>query len=613
MQCDFSDQSRREKKIGGFLVLAICASFVLRYWNQYLSPMCGGDLFSMIAPSQGWLPYRDYYYQCPPGNILLLGWLGQLFGPKMITAWAFHSVLNVIAALGLYHVLLRVSSPVGAVLGSIAAFVIGSCDLGDTPSWYFHQLAAFTTFALLALLVAFQGVERLRSALWGIATGLCLGWAFAVKQTMAPVVLAFLLVPVVIALRQPMLRRWATLLFVSTTFGLAMVLLPVILWLSDLGILSSCIQQTVLHGPETKGPLLTVLMRPFVGLVDYSGHRAAAILAALTVAIMIMLSLRMRSAKEGRSLSPIERTLVAGMVCLVALFFGWGTTWAPFFVRTPTLALAAVATLGGFAFLALSTLLLLRDESPETLRLWIILFVSTALTYSASLGWALNEVAAFPGLGVVLAVFWTNIEQKVDCGGHALRLTTVVLIFLLLGYGAWRKMSEPCNLMSWGEPPITKSQFEPVAPELAGFQLSYSTAKFYDVVTDYIRQYVHPGDEIFAFPNMQVFYGIARAKSPTLCINHWFDICPDDIAIADARRLQEHPPALIIALDLPDEAYGLHETYFRQGKPSGQRVLWDSVMKLTQRYQKLATFRSNHIDLRPVVVWARDTKATPLQ
>jgi hypothetical protein len=594
----------REALVGAILVGLICLLYVLHWWNHYLSPMTGGDLFSMIAPEHGWLPYRDYYYQAPPGNILLLGWFGQIFGPKLVVPWAFGVVVKVAAAVALYCVLLRISGPFGAMLASTAAVVVGSGDMGDTPSWYFHQLAACITFGLLAFLVALERAvraERVTSALFSAVAGLFIGWAFAVKQTSAPAILALLLAPLAVGALRPALRRWAAVSFGCVFAGMLAVLVPVAVWLARRGILRACIDQAFVHGPSSKGPLSTTLLRPLAGLVEYAPHRMPALAAVAVLAAMCVAVVRARRTGPETSASPIWRILAAGVACIAALVLGLRADWLQVDNRLPALVLSGVSSLGSFALVAFSTWRLRRHDSIETVARWVVLLVFGAFTYGATLGWAMGEVAAFPGLGVVLAVFWSGIRAS---RAHFTKSAAVFVVLSVLAYAAGRKAKLPCTLFWWGEPDLAGADYEPRAPELGGFRISKATALFYDDVGDIIQTHVHPGDEIFAFPNMQVFYAIARAKSPTLCMNHWFDICTDDVAIDDARRLRQHPPAVIIAMELPSLAYGAHEGFFRAGKPSGQRVLWETVMDLVSGYEKVAGFRSPGFGV-PVRVWVR--------
>jgi hypothetical protein len=599
-----------ETAIGAAIVLAVSGVFMLGWWNLYLNPMGAGELFSLIAPAHGWLPYRDYYYQAPPGNIILLGWLGQIFGPKLIVVWALGILLNLLAALALYYVLLEVAPHSGAVMGSIVAFVFSVQDRADTPFWYFHQIAAFGVFGLLALLAALRS-QRTAGALWCVVSGLCAGWCLAVKQTAVVLVFAYLVVPVVVALRRPALRRWASVSAASIVGGILAVIVPVGIWLDNRGLLRACVDEAFVKAPTGKGPLLHTLLRPLIGLVDYRMHRVPAVLTVVLLAMMLLVGFMARRPDRLPRLSPRTRLFLVGLASAAALALGSGGQWAPTNGRTPALALAGVASLGVFGLFVWSSIRLYREDSDETMHWWVVLFVSAAMTYGTAVSWAMGEIVTLPSLGVVLAFFWAVVKRNASARMDAAKITTLVLVMCALGYGAWRKTSFPSDFVWWNEQQTMDAEFTANAPELEGFRLSWSTAMLYEEVDRLIKLHVRPGDEILAFPLMQVFYGMAGTKSPTLCLNHWFDVCPDRVATEDARRLREHPPALIIAMELPEGAFEVHERLFRAGARSGQRDLWDAIVELRGHYKPVGLFKSPGHGV-PIGVWARKARAVPL-
>ena len=572
--------------MGLCLLVAICLVYTLSYWNQSLSPICGGDLFTMIAGAHGWLPYRDYYYHVPPGNIFLISWLGSLFGPKLIVVWVLGATLNILGAIALYFVLNQIAPPLAALLGTLLAFVVGVGDIAEFPFWYFHQTAAFGTFSLLALLYSLQQPERAyRAFAWNFLCGIGLGWSLAVKQTTIPVIVAFLAVPLVGSLLRPNLRRWSVASATGISLGIAVISAPIAWWLVKNGVLREFLDEVFLRGPRTKGTLLTSLLRPFAGLADFKEHRPPAMIALLLIAMGLPSLVASLGRDRLLRLSPMEKMLLAVLGCAAMLSIGWRADASTLSARTPIMLVPALATIGGFTLLAWASLAFLKESSGEAFELWIIALVGASITYSASVGWALNEVAAFPGVGIVLAVFWRVAGRRPEAERFAIKFTATALAVSFIGYAAVRKANVPGHLYGWDEAPIGLSTFEPDAPELAGFQVSRFTADFYNTVIDVLKKNVHEGDTILAYPNMEIFYGIARAKSPTFCLNHWFDICPDDVAREDARRLLRNPPAVIIATELPSWFYALHEQYFREGEVSGQRAIWDAISKLSKHYK----------------------------
>src|SRR4051812_24041201 len=74
-------------QMGAAAVLLSCGLFMLLWWNRYLSPTVGGELFFAFMAEQGALPYRDYFLPMQPGLVFESVWLTALFGHKLIVFW----------------------------------------------------------------------------------------------------------------------------------------------------------------------------------------------------------------------------------------------------------------------------------------------------------------------------------------------------------------------------------------------------------------------------------------------------------------------------------------------------------------------------------------------
>ncbi len=69
---------------------------------------------------------------------------------------------------------------------------------------------------------------------------------------------------------------------------------------------------------------------------------------------------------------------------------------------------------------------------------------------------------------------------------------------------------------------------------------------------------------------MPIFYALSERRPATRSLAHWIDVCPDNVALADAERIREKPPAVIVAMEIPDEQMKSDERMFRGGQPGGQ-------------------------------------------
>jgi hypothetical protein len=224
----------------------------------------------------------------------------------------------------------------------------------------------------------------------------------------------------------------------------------------------------------------------------------------------------------------------------------------------------------------------------------------------------------WPGLALAAAAFWRSVagvEQR-----RRVQILAASLAVLLVGCSAWRKYREPMSWGYWVEPPVSLATREPALARLAGFQLSPSTAEFYEQVTALIREHSRPDDPMLVFPHMPLLYGLGERPLATFSYMHYPDVCPDYVAEADAKRLQRRPPAMIVWFDFPETAWAAIERDFRRSDSTGQRKLQAVMRQLVQRdYMKVGEFPVRefvdaHGDpLLFIRVWARRSTSAALR
>lgn len=110
-------------------------------------------------------------------------------------------------------------------------------------------------------------------------------------------------------------------------------------------------------------------------------------------------------------------------------------------------------------------------------------------------------------------------------------------------------------------------------PKLKGFlgerKYVQTMNNIYDLVNDNKRQ----GDSMYTFPHINYFNVMGDLNAPTFAKVHYFDVCPDNVAVSDARILKNTKPTFIVWMELPEQVWGLHEKLFRAGNRSGQRII----------------------------------------
>jgi hypothetical protein len=143
-------------------------------------------------------------------------------------------------------------------------------------------------------------------------------------------------------------------------------------------------------------------------------------------------------------------------------------------------------------------------------------------------------------------------------------------------------------------------------PQLAGFRLGAPTQHILDTILDDVARDTKPGEPIFTFPHMPMFNFVTRHPQPTFAPVHYWDVCPDYVAIADAARVKAAKPAVIVEMVMPEWLWLDGERTFREGHLSGQRKIEAVIRQFAASgdYRLQDTFIAPFVFTR-INVWQR--------
>ncbi|MEZ4405370.1 MAG: hypothetical protein R3A52_02585 [Polyangiales bacterium] len=308
-------------------------------------PTAGGELFWMSPFARDLLPYRDYFYQAPPGLVLIARALGAVFGAKLIAAYAFGVALAVTATALTYDLLARAHRPSAAALGAVSALVLASVDGADTPFYYNHLAVSFVVVGAWALV---RCVDRDEAPPLGLAAlgGASLALAGGIKQTVMLGVVAT--AAAVLALCAGRHDRRATLrVALAATAGAVAVALILVGWMAAHGLIAAFLDQSLVRGPSAKGGLFTSLARPVSMALALPSSEPLTLLAWLCAGALFAWLRFGASPSLAARIEPWRPYLPAvGAVAAVALaaFVGWRLDHVP--LRYVTLFVPALALWG---------------------------------------------------------------------------------------------------------------------------------------------------------------------------------------------------------------------------------------------------------------------------
>jgi len=589
-----------------FVTVATFLGYMLLWWNQYFAPNNGGEISLMNEYLHGQLPYRDYYAHQPPGVLLVVFALARTFGVRSLPFYVLGLLVRSAAVGALYALLAKRRTAVVAGFACVVAAITSCADDGDGVAHYNHWSQAFVVFGTLAThrCLAEKELATRKLAIRGMISGICWGSTFALKQTTGTVGVAIVLgfcAFVLVRRRDPAAR---IVLFLGSTFlGWALVVGGCLLWLASNGILDAFLHCVFVVAPSAKGGVITSLLRPITFIPILATFRQGLGLAVILAAsAAIALGLGSRS---GRTRSP---TLVAAcsvsVAVGVAIAIGREAAKSSDVFRRPLTALIYVAFIGCLILAIMNVARLWRrPDDPDALHGGLVSAMGFATAYAMAISWPAFESMLFPALAVALTEIDFELARTRFLGEA--RTGAFCILMCVVALAAMRRFDRPFSWAYWREPPVSKSTVASVQPALAGIEMSESTERFLDGATALIRANSDPDDAVLAFPHLWTLTGLAERRTFGFVPVYWFDTCPDVLARADAALLLEHPPQVIVSMDLPEAFFADQEVFFRHGAPSGQRDLYAAMHTVIERdhYVELAKFDFTR---NPSVrIWAR--------
>lgn len=162
-----------ESKENIFIFLLFSVAFFYLFWkirfgiNLYDE---GITLYGAVRVLEGYIPYRDFYYLYPPGNLYILALLFKSFGPSILISRILNFIISFLILICCYIITKNIVSD---KISLFISFILITLWLG--MGQYFSYISTPLLSILIASILVFKYLDnRIRShlAIIGILTGI---------------------------------------------------------------------------------------------------------------------------------------------------------------------------------------------------------------------------------------------------------------------------------------------------------------------------------------------------------------------------------------------------------------------------------------------------------
>lgn len=576
---------RRVVLTGAAVAVACTLFFFSLYWNRFSGLRSGNGSFQAgIALLSGLRPYRDFYTAGPPFNMILSGAALRLFGPYLIVIRALGVFERLILAALLYTWLTRFFRPQHAAIASILAVVVSTGDPSNNLSSYGFEAILFFMLSAFAATLALDRTHLSKSfTCWALVAGAFAALSFETKQTTG--IGATLAIPFMSALYLFWAKRGRKALYFLACFGFGWCIVAgaIFLWLVKIGAFREFLIDAFQKGPSAKAAHLSDFV---IRALRAAWYVLGGFIVACVLLVLNWPAMRKAATDSDTSLATSSgRILWIGVLSFAAIGCAAALSYRGITLFTSVTDLAIyVSSFGAAAFAIFVSWRLLRGTlSDRQAKIGFLAGSCLVIAFMVSLSWPASFDMVFPGLGLVVAAI-------LDGSRPWQRAITYAVCGLLLFSATSGKLHWPHGFHDWFDPPVREATAASNLPQLAGLRLPPSEVTLIDRTIDIISQYTKPSDTIFCYPEFGVFYPLAHRGFPTQTDSHNIDVVNDAFARAEAQRVLQKRPAVLIYYRIPAWSLRADETLWRGGKPSGQRDLINAMETLAKQYRLAGTF-----------------------
>lgn len=537
---------------------------------------------------EGYLPYRDTRLFLPPLYTWQISLWERLFGPSL---WGLR-FLGLLSVTGLsaavYSLLRRLTSSFGAAIAAVISVLCFESFNVFIPYDYHTFDTLYAVVSVLFIVKSFESrlpekVARLEQTFLFLS-GFFVACCLLVKHSMGALLLLTVFLIYLAGCWQE--KIWPSLHRLSLlALGFALPVAIFIFWLFAYSSPGGFYKDVVL-GAGAKGSLVSILF----------GFLSLQFTPRFTFQLIIAAAMLLSLHKLPEFASPRKMAKVGWLVLACTSFFVIGHHFIPY-LHLPKWfsSLYLHASAFGVPLAVVTTFFAVIKGIPRGGRaitkpsfdLFAVAALSCCLMYSTALSTLISAPGAFLGVGLAVSLAWNKLS-----GFTRLSVFFLAVTFLYADATVAAKYSRPYYWWNISAPDVRSGLAEFTPSILKGISTAPENKAAIEGTTRIILENTQPGDFVFAYPSIPVFYLLSDRWPPTNSLQHWYDTVNDAGVMEDLDKLKSNLPKVIVILDLPADAALVHEKLFRGGKFSAQREMagWINTQIEAKLYKAEADF-----------------------
>jgi hypothetical protein len=609
--------------IGLGICLMVIGVYNALLFNRYC-PLSEG-WFSVFADQilKGQLPYRDFHLFLPPLYPYIIASFIDIFGYSVILLRIFGFVLILATTVILFLLLARLFPAYIASVVTIVSIIYYQSNVTFIAYDFMNLLSVFALLGTLCICkyhdyddYSFKTGRGWLSNAFIFSAGILAALAFLTKQSNGLCIVAFSFVAIAISAYAKQGLRHAFRSMAIYVIGVLVPLLVTLIWLISNGIVHTFFDQVFIGAASTKGGLSSILFA-WIPRFFNIGFISMLIVVICTISVMriccftqgfALNKLADKNTSKYLTSSPKMMILFAVifiifMLCILLPYWNSNLSYKLFenyFLNRIFYKLIIIGFTSSLIIFCIYLFKSIKERNGAYLNIVIISTASLGLLLGTATSVVIGDMGMILAFGLVLGYLF-----YIPSHFHIVKIALFVFCLILVLFMASAKYITPYDWWGLEEPDIRTATNHIDTKYLEGFILSEQTARIYKEVTATIDKYTRPGDHIYTFPNIPIFYLLTNRYPDTFALVSWFDVLPDKLAIEDARRIRESPPKIIIWLDIPDLVWDFHEQGFRKDSIMGQRQIKATIKELTStgQYVRYTTYNVPYGNI--LTIWIR--------